>query len=80
MALTFTEKDGEMMRRLQADLTTVLLRANAQKVPAHIAAFALIRCVRPLVDIHGTQTKHMLCDLFDAFLRHAEVENDLLVN
>ena len=79
MDLKFSEQDGEKMRALQAELMVVLLRANQDRVAAHLAAFALIRCVRPLVDAHGDQTRLMLCDLFDAFLRHAPVESNLLV-
>jgi hypothetical protein len=77
--MEFKDGDFEKMAALQKELTAVLLKANQQRVPAHLATFALIRCLRPLLDLHNDQSRLALIDLFEAFLRHASVESKLLV-
>lgn len=48
--VSFTPKDYNDMVELQRKLAEVLLRANREGVDAVIAAFALIRLVRDLMD------------------------------
>lgn len=73
MSLTFSEAQGQQMRELQRELTAVLLKANDQRVDAAIAVFALVRCMRPLMDLHNPAARGTLLDLIIAFLAHAEM-------
>jgi hypothetical protein len=77
--LDFSDRQAEQMRVLQAELTTVLLRAKSDRVEAAVAAFALVRCARILLDQYSDQTRVPLLDVVEAFLRHETVESKLLV-
>jgi len=77
--LDFSDRQAEQMRALQAELTTVLLRARTERVEAAVAAFALVRCARVLLDQYPAGTRVPLLDVVDAFLRHETVESKLLV-
>ena len=79
--VTFKEADGEKMRALQAELVTVLLRANEQKMEAAVAVFALMRCARPLLDRYPDHTRLALLEVIEAFLHHEHVDSPIaLVN
>lgn len=65
----FDEKDMRMVTELQAELTTVLLRANEQKVEAALAAFACCRCARILLDAYPADTRAALMEAIEPFLR-----------
>jgi len=82
MALTFSEDDSRRMQALQADLTTVLARANDQHLEAAVAAFALLRCARVLIDKYPAETRQALLEVVVAFLRRDDVQErpSLLVN
>lgn len=62
MALTFKPEDFKRMAELQAELTTVLRRANDNKLEAAIAAFACIRCARILMDLYPASTRDELVE------------------
>lgn len=81
MAPTFSENDFRRMAALQADLTTVLNRANDQHLEAAVAAFALLRCARILLDKYPSESRQALLEVVVAFLRHDQVieEHPLLV-
>lgn len=79
MALKFDDKAAADMKALQAKLVEVLLRANAERVEAGVAAFALARCIRPLLDQYPEATRRVLVDTVIAFLEHEDVANPLLV-
>lgn len=77
MPLVFDDTAHRKMRELQKELTTVLLRANEQRMEAGLAAFALARCMRPLLDNYGETAAHrLLLDTIVAFLRHDDVEDE----
>lgn len=73
MAMEFTPETFTQMTELQLELARVLLRANAQKVEAGIAAFACIRCARVLLDQYPEPARDALLEIVVAFLRHADV-------
>jgi hypothetical protein len=63
MALPFKPEDFRRMAELQGALTEVLARANDQKLEAAIAAFALIRCARTLLDHYQPETRAWLVNM-----------------
>ena len=79
MSLKLSEADGVKMRELQREIVQVLLKANAQKVEAAVAVFALVRCMRPLMDQYNPAARETLLDLVVAFLGHAKIDNKMLV-
>jgi hypothetical protein len=79
VALRFDDKAAAEMRALQAQLQEVLLRANAQHVEAAIAAFALARSMRTLLDLYPDATRRVLLDTVILFLEHLDADNPLLV-
>lgn len=79
MALEFNDKAAAEMRALGLALAEVLLRANANRVEAGIAVFALARCIRPLLDQYPDATRRVLLDTVILFLEHEEADNPLLV-
>lgn len=79
MALTFDDKAAAEMRALEIALAEVLLRANANKVEAGIAIFALARCARPLLDQYPPATRRVLLETVVLFLGHQDADNPLLV-
>lgn len=79
MPLEFTEKSARQMREIQQALSVELLKANANKVEAAIAAFACIRCARALLDQYPAATRAVLVDTATAFLEHRDAPNRFLV-
>lgn len=81
MPLTFSEHDLQTVNALQAELTTVLLRAKAQRVEAAIAAFACIRCARILLDQYSPNARDGLLEqVVIPFLRGDSAESNILVH
>lgn len=76
MALDFSPEAFKDMTELQVELSRVLVRANANKMEAGLAAFACIRCARELLDKYPETTRETLLDVVCAFLRHADVVVD----
>jgi hypothetical protein len=72
----FTQTTVSRMKALQAQLSIVLNRANQERCPADVAAFALARCLRELLDMVPGNGRVMLTDLIVAFLRREDLEND----
>lgn len=66
--ISFTTNDLGKVVALQADLTVVLQRANASKVEAALAIFALCRCARKLLYLYPPATRKMLVTTLVAFL------------
>lgn len=79
MALKFDDKAAAEMKALQAKLVEVLLRANAERVEAGVAVFAMARCIRPLLDQYPPATRRVLLDTVILFLEHQDADNPLLV-
>jgi hypothetical protein len=72
--IEFKDEDFAKMQAVQRDLTTVLLRANADRVEAAVAVFALVRCARPLLDRYNDSTRLALLEVIEAFLHHEPAE------
>ena len=72
----FTAKDYNEMVALQRKLAEVLLRANREGVDAVIAAFALIRLVRDLMDkIDGNASTTIINECLVPFLQREPVQD-----
>lgn len=77
MPLDFGGANYETMRRLEKQLATVLNAANQRNVEAGIAAFALVRLARELVNKYPENTRHMLVEqLIVPFFRNEPVESE----
>jgi hypothetical protein len=76
MALTFTDADFKRMQALQADLAIVLRRANTQRLEAAIAAFALVRLARQLLDQYPPTAREALLGVIEAFLERRDLEGE----
>jgi hypothetical protein len=73
----FDAKDFREMTALQAKVSEVLLRANREGVDAVIAAFALIRLVRELMDkVDANASVALVNDCLVPFLQREPVKND----
>ena len=68
MPLTFDEAQARQLREVQAQLLTVLQRANDQRVEAAIAAFACIRCASTLLNLYPDSTRAELLQVVVLFL------------
>ena len=74
--MEFNQDAYEKMAALEVELAYVLRRANDQKLEAAVAAFACVRCARPLLDQYPPSTRAWLADLLVAFLTHANVDEE----
>lgn len=72
--LKFDEADSTKMLALQRQIAIVLKRADKDKMEAAVAAFALVRLARELLEKYPAGTQFQLIDLCCAFLRRDEVE------
>lgn len=71
MALVLDERASRQMIELQRELAVVLTRANERKVEAAIAAFALLRLARELLDKYPEAARVALVDeAVVPYLRH----------
>lgn len=66
-------EDSARMLTLQKDLAVVLRRANDQKLEAAVAAFALIRLARELLDKYPPKTRLALAEVCSMFLERRKV-------
>lgn len=69
MSDLFTNDNKRRMFELERELAIVLRRANDQKLEAGVAAFALARLARLLLDKYPDATRTALVDVIAAFLR-----------
>lgn len=73
----FDAKDYREMTALQAKVAEVLLRANREGVDAVIAAFALIRLVRDLMDkVDANASVTIVNECLVPFLQREPVQNE----
>lgn len=74
--LNFKQSDYDTMMRVQKQLAEVLNRANRDHVEAGLAAFALVRLARELVNKYPDETRSVLVDqLIVPFLQNEPVDS-----
>ena len=66
-------EDAKKMVALQQELAIVLRRANDQKLEAAVAAFALIRLARELLDKYPANVRRTLATVRALFIERKDV-------
>lgn len=71
-----TDEDARTVNELEAQLTVVLMRANALNVDASVAVISLCRCARKLLDGYPENQRKTLADVCARFLEHRPGPDD----
>jgi hypothetical protein len=71
--LTFDDESSRKMLAVQRELAGVLRRVNDQKLEAALAAFALVRLARELLDKYPEKVRSPLVDVVVGFLEHRDM-------
>lgn len=72
--MQFDGKRSQQMSDIEKDVIQLLMKYNAQRVEAWVAAFALARCCRPLLERLEGQNRELAIETVVAYITRADVK------